>query len=746
MTSIRLRRRLLYLVDALDHDYQSGVTQGVVRAAQKMNADLMMLVGGKMVYTSKHLENRRFVYELAKPRDYDGVILLGTSLSSHEGMSAISPLIFNFASLPIVSIGLDIGKGCTILVNNADGMAKVTEHLLDVHHFKKFAYISGPEHNKEAQLRLRTFKEVLTKRHLHLAPEMLVWGGFTESSGEKAAAELIDKNKVDIRSVDVVVCANDSMAVGAMDEFKRRGIRVPHDVAVVGFDDIEAARYGDSPLTTVQQPLILQGEQAVERVLSSFGGMVTGTIEVSPKLVVRRSCGCGHALETPTLSTSPPGSSSETLDMIVARKRQNIEYDLAMLAEREGVDAGWEKPFMDKVIEALAGAGYREVTQTVDRMVRHSIAVGEGVHVWHTVIAALDKHLSLFVNPGTEESAKVETLLHRSRTAMAEAVEHFHASKVRELRNQTVTFNEAAIAMLTTLDANSLINAAAVHLPKLGIQTASISLFHRQNPESSMMKRFLVLQDGKQNDSAESFPTSSIAAPELVEGRPHALVVEPLCFYDDLFGVAALEYGPTEGSLYEQLGAFFSAAVKALYLSDVSLTPKAIHEPGRHIDPLTGLYTKEHLSYRLTEEIARVAETGRPLSLIILDMDDFKGLNDMLGEEMGDKAIKGIADTIKRCVKPWEPVMRFEEDTFAVLLTDTPAEKAVAAAELIKRRLKLALAFEYHGHIAASFGAATLQPSESGDEKSLIDAATFALSNSKRTGKDRVTHAQDIGN
>jgi diguanylate cyclase (GGDEF)-like protein len=744
MTSIRTRKRLLYLVDALDHDYQAGVTIGVVRAAEKMNADLMILVGGKMIYNYRHLENRKFVYELAKPRDFDGVVLLGTSLSSQHGISGISPLIFNFASLPMVSIGLDIGKGCSVLVDNADGMMKVTEHLLDVHNAKKFAYISGPENNKEAQIRLKTFKEVLAKRNLTLPQELLLWGGFTESSGEKAAAELIDKRNVDIKSLDAIVCANDSMAVGAMDELKRRGIRVPNDVAIVGFDDIEAARYGDSPLTTIQQPLIMQGEQAVERALSAFGGLSTGTIEVSPKLVVRRSCGCGHVLESPTLSTSPPANASETLDMIVTRKRHNIEYDLATLAEREGVETGWEQSFMDKVIEALGGKGYREVTQTVDALVRKSIAAGEGVHVWTTIIAALDKHLSLFVNPGTEESAKVEALLHRSRIAMAEAVEHFHSSKVRELRNQAITFNEAAIAMLTTLDAEALINAAANHLPKLGINTASISLFHRQNPESSMMKRFLVLRDGERIESAESFPTSAIAAPEITEGRPHRLVVEPLCFYDDLFGVAALEFGPAEGTIYEQLGAFFSAAVKALFLSDASLTPKAIHDPGRHIDPLTGLYTREHLTYRIAEEIAHAGETGKPLSLIILDMDDFKALNSALNEDKGDQALIGVAQTIKRCVKAWEPVARFEEDTFAVLLPDTTAEKAVAAADLIKRRLKLALAFEYHGHIAASFGAATMISPQGVEEKSLVDAATHALNQSKRTGKDRVTHAQDI--
>lgn len=741
MQTTRHRPRILYLVDALDHDYQSTVTQGVVKASRRYNIDLIVIVGGQMVFTNRHLEDRDFVYELANPRDFDGVILLGTSLSSHEGRSALAPLIIRFATLPTVSIGLDLGKGSTVLVDNAGGIKKITEHMMDVHECRRFAYISGPDNNSEAQIRLQSFRDTLGTRGLRLPEELLMMGSFTEPSGERAICQLIDEREVNVKELDAIVAANDSMAVGAMDELLRRGIGVPSDVAIVGFDDIEAARYAATPLTTVQQPLIMQGERAVQRIMALNNSSGSDTVTVSPKLVIRRSCGCGSVVDAPVLHTNQPTDPSETLDMIISRKRKDIEEDLATAAERGGIVRGWEEILLDAVIDATTGKGVRGVTDCIDKLVRNSIASGEGVHTWATVLAALDKHLSNLTNPGTDESALVESILHRARVAMSETTEHFHASKVRELRTQNFAFSQAAIAMLTTLDTDPLMDAAATHLPKLGIVTGSIALFENQDAKSPRLKRFLVLDDKKRIVNDAPFETHLLAAPEIVENRPHALVIEPLCFYDEPFGVAALEYGPTEGAVYEQLGAFFSAAIKALFLAEENKQNRRMSRQSPSlVDSLTGAYTMSHMKACFVQEIARAQHYQQPLSVILLNMDDFSKLNKELGEDQGDRALGGIAATLKRVVSPMDIVARIIKDEYLILMPDTSYESALTMANTLKRRLKLALAFEFHGLISASFGITTTKAPHDVDEDTLMKEATQALRLAKRKGKDQAVH------
>lgn len=743
MLSKRNRPRILFLVDALDHDYQSQVTRGAVRAAERYSADIVVLVGGRMVFANPHMEQREFVYDLAKPSDFDGVVLLGTSLSSQRGRAGLAPLIFRFASLPMVSIGLDLGKGSTILVDNQDGMEKVTEHLLRVHGCKRFAYITGPENNRESQLRLKAFRETLAQWQLELPDKHLLLGAFVESSGEDAIRELIDNRGIEIDSLDAIVAANDSMAVGAMRELNRRGVKIPRDVAVVGFDDIQAARYADAPLTTVQQPLAMQGERAIQRILGTRGGLNSDVVTVSPKLVIRRSCGCGRAAEAPLLHSRPPISQTETLPSLVSSKRAFIENDLATVAEREGVVRGWESFLMDAVIEAVSGKGYDAVTDCIEDLVQTSIRTGEGLNTWGTVIAALDRHLGQLVVPGTKASAQIESILHRARVAMSEATEQYHAGKVRKLINQTMAFNQAAIAMLTTLDEASLKEALANRLPRLGIDTFSIGLFARRDPAEAEMNRFIVLDNGKQGEQGGKFFTSLLAAPEIVEGRPHSLVIEPLCFYDDIFGVAAFSYGPVEGTIYEQLGAFLSASIQALFQSREKAKEKKRSDARALVDPLTGLYNATHLVKRFVEEISRANYTQRPLSLILLNLDEFGAINEALGEEKGDAVLVEVAEILERVTKPMDIVIRVEGDEFAVLLPDTSGEDAMETAERIKERLKSSLSVEFPDFAGVSLGVVTTRPPHDTDGVTMMQSAAIALQKSKREGKNRATHASE---
>ena len=151
---------------------------------------------------------------------------------------------------------IPFGKYLLLERINVGGMAEIfLARSRGVHGFKRFAYISGPTTNAEANIRLRAFKDVLRERGLELPTALLVEGDFTEVSGEAAIAAWVDRRKVDVRGLDAIVAANDSMAFGAMEALKQRGVSVPEDLSIVGFDDVEAARYADMPLTTVQQPL-----------------------------------------------------------------------------------------------------------------------------------------------------------------------------------------------------------------------------------------------------------------------------------------------------------------------------------------------------------------------------------------------------------------------------------------------------------------------------------------------------------
>lgn len=168
-----------------------------------------------------------------------------------------------------------------VAVDQLLGSRQLTE-LLIAGGARSIVHIAGPEDWFDAECRIDGWRATLTEAGL-VVPEVLRgdWGpemGYTH--GVRLAAAGLP---------DAVYCANDLTAIGLLAAFRERGIRVPEDVAVVGFDDIPSVSYLDPPLTTMRQPFTELGVRAVETLLSAIAGAPPGIEALAPELVVRAS-------------------------------------------------------------------------------------------------------------------------------------------------------------------------------------------------------------------------------------------------------------------------------------------------------------------------------------------------------------------------------------------------------------------------------------------------------------------------
>ena len=118
-------------------------------------------------------------------------------------------------------------------------------------------------------------------------------GRFAAISGRQAVREILSGPRRELP--DAIICGNDHTAIGAMRELQAAGIRVPADVAVVGFDDIRLSSLCTPPLTTVRQPMQLLGERACSRLLERIADptLPPQAERLPTELIIRESCGCG---------------------------------------------------------------------------------------------------------------------------------------------------------------------------------------------------------------------------------------------------------------------------------------------------------------------------------------------------------------------------------------------------------------------------------------------------------------------
>jgi diguanylate cyclase (GGDEF)-like protein len=160
-------------------------------------------------------------------------------------------------------------------------------------------------------------------------------------------------------------------------------------------------------------------------------------------------------------------------------------------------------------------------------------------------------------------------------------------------------------------------------------------------------------------------------------------------------------------------------------------------------DEVTGLYNRRFLSVRLEEEVSRYRRFGHPVSVVLLDLDGFKAVNDGLGHAAGDEALRDVGRILLEYSRGINVISRWGGDEFAVVLVETVKAGAQSYAERI-RRVLATHPFAHGRPLTASFGVAALPEDATLGADDLIRAADEALYAAKRAGKNQVCIHDDI--
>jgi two-component system cell cycle response regulator len=217
------------------------------------------------------------------------------------------------------------------------------------------------------------------------------------------------------------------------------------------------------------------------------------------------------------------------------------------------------------------------------------------------------------------------------------------------------------------------------------------------------------------------------------------VVVVPLIADGSAFGALVVERGPArlqkiERRLLEILAQFSSHA--ALEMRNAWLLQKV--QQLAQTDELTGLGNRRAFQTALQQEVARATREGSELTLIMLDLDHFKLLNDVYGHLVGDEVLRQAGAALRSHCREFDTAARFGGEEFAILLPSCPTQESFSAAA----RLRQVIAdLEFEVPVTASAGIATF-PTHADDAMSLLRAADDALYHSKRLGRNRATRAR----
>jgi LacI family transcriptional regulator len=275
--STRQTETIGVLLPDLYGEFFSEVIRGIDQLVQRQ--------GWHLLVSSSHNERADIEAALRAMRGrVDGLLVMSPDLDAHALTENLP------ANVPVVLLNCEVDDRShdSFNIDNCGGAMTITRHLLELGH-ERIGVITGRARNHDARERLRGVRAALDSAGRVWNDAWVVEGDFSEESGYRGATTLLQRG-----GPTALLAGNDSMAIGALAALAHAGVRVPEEMAVVGFDDIPIARYVSPPLTTVRVSIPELGSRAAARLLEALEqGPARERKQqlLATELVIRRSCG-----------------------------------------------------------------------------------------------------------------------------------------------------------------------------------------------------------------------------------------------------------------------------------------------------------------------------------------------------------------------------------------------------------------------------------------------------------------------
>ena len=548
------------LIEGITGPYQSGIWPGMIESAREEGVRLLCYCGGALDVSPQNPweYQRNALFDIAEKDGLDGYIISG-SLGGFISRDRFIEFVDRFRGHPLISLIPILESIPAVYVDNHKGMYDLMTHLIHDHHYRSFAFIRGPEGNFEAEERFLLFKELLQHHDLAFDPETVIQGNFTRESGKKAVDYLFDRKL----HVDAIIASADEIAIGALHALREKGVRVPGDVALVGFDDIPESEVSFPPLTTIRQPMHALGKRAVAMIAGLLrGDKIPSTAVLETTLKIRRSCGCfSHALPTERLAVSRNPKNDTRLE---DGNGSDIQEIISRIDPAVRGDAGTIIESFLHDVNSLQSDSFLKAVETIVG----EPAIAEKTEEWNAVFLEL-WHFA-FNRWDHEKFVFAAALLDTCATIRVELQKRVQGFRLISVLRENKTVRSVGQSIVSTLEMDLLLDTLAQRFPAVGIATFFLMLYDHSAETGPELRYKLSCVNGERITPAPAgdFRDSLLAGlPDDPDPkRPAILVIEPLYFQKERFGILAYGADSGSGELYEILSEYISSALHLTYL------------------------------------------------------------------------------------------------------------------------------------------------------------------------------------
>lgn len=282
-------KRVLMLTSTWDSEYSNAIIAGIQERIGDDDIELHIFNAYDDLTESNYYQKGREIYFLPDPEQYDGLIIAMSTVLSEQYVKDITDRFHKY-NKPIVGVDTKTENAIFCGLDNYRSMYQLVNHMVTIHDCRVLNYLGGPEDNEEDRERYRAFCDCLSAHGIRVEKKRVLHKNFLKAQGREAYS---DWKKWGVNMADAVICANDYMALGYVEEAEKDGIQIPDYMKVTGFDDIEDAGKSSPSITTVNRNWKQLGYESLDALIEALNGNTEfDTRFIEGYVCFNESCGC----------------------------------------------------------------------------------------------------------------------------------------------------------------------------------------------------------------------------------------------------------------------------------------------------------------------------------------------------------------------------------------------------------------------------------------------------------------------
>ena len=285
-----VKGRIAVLLGQGDEDHQEKFITGVMKQAFCMGYDVCVFsMFIKYQNTPERDKGDSDIFNLINYSVFDGVIIMSDTIQSPGLIDRLEEDIHQKFNGPVICVDRESKYFKSFWTDGYSLIYALISHLIEVHGMRDIAFLTGKKWHRHSQRRLEAYIDCMENHELPVRDDRIFYGDFWYTSGDGCADALLSQGG---KMPDAVACANDCMAIGLINAFEKRGIRVPEEIAVTGYGTSEEGQTSPKPLTSAYIPSEYYGKYSVDCIIAMMNGDELPDVDIKAELFIGSSCGC----------------------------------------------------------------------------------------------------------------------------------------------------------------------------------------------------------------------------------------------------------------------------------------------------------------------------------------------------------------------------------------------------------------------------------------------------------------------